>query len=32
MNAVLTLVKRFTGKPTHAPLTDVSVGAYTVGC
>src|ERR1051325_8656990 len=31
MNALLTLVKGFTGKPSHAPLTDVSVGAYTVG-
>lgn len=31
MNAILTLVKGFTGKPSHAPLTDVSIGAYTVG-
>ncbi|MDX6681310.1 MAG: hypothetical protein QOG94_1349 [Solirubrobacteraceae bacterium] len=31
MNALLTLVKGFTGKPSHAPLTDVSIGAYTVG-
>ena len=31
MNAMLTLVKGFTGKPSHAPLTDVSIGAYTVG-
>ncbi|HEX4364753.1 MAG TPA: DUF2231 domain-containing protein [Solirubrobacteraceae bacterium] len=31
MNALLTLVKGFAGKPSHAPLTDVSVGAYTVG-
>jgi len=31
MNALLTLIKGFTGKPSHAPLTDVSIGAYTVG-
>ncbi len=31
MNALLTLIKGFPGKPSHAPLTDVSVGAYTVG-
>jgi uncharacterized membrane protein len=31
MNAIITLVKGFTGKPSHAPLTDVSIGAYTVG-
>lgn len=31
MGALLTLVKGFPGKPSHAPLTDVSVGAYTVG-
>jgi uncharacterized membrane protein len=31
MNALLTLIKGFAGKPSHAPLTDVSVGAYTVG-
>ncbi|HEV7805621.1 MAG TPA: DUF2231 domain-containing protein [Solirubrobacteraceae bacterium] len=31
MNALLTLVKGFAGKPSHAPLTDVSIGAYTVG-
>ena len=31
MNALLMLVKGFTGKPSHAPLTDVSIGAYTVG-
>ncbi len=31
MSALLTLVKGFTGKPTHAPLTDVGIGAYTVG-
>jgi uncharacterized membrane protein len=28
---LLTLVKGFAGKPSHAPLTDVSIGAYTVG-
>ena len=28
---MLTLVKGFAGKPSHAPLTDVSIGAYTVG-
>ena len=31
MNALLALIKGFPGKPSHAPLTDVSVGAYTVG-
>ncbi|MGH2944185.1 MAG: DUF2231 domain-containing protein, partial [Solirubrobacteraceae bacterium] len=31
MSALATLVKGFPGKPSHAPLTDVSVGAYTVG-
>jgi uncharacterized membrane protein len=31
MNGLLTLVKGFAGKPSHAPLTDVSIGAYTVG-
>lgn len=31
MNALLNLIKGFPGKPSHAPLTDVSVGAYTVG-
>jgi uncharacterized membrane protein len=31
MSALLTLIKGFPGKPSHAPLTDVSVGAYTVG-
>lgn len=31
MNALVSLVKGFAGKPSHAPLTDVSVGAYTVG-
>jgi uncharacterized membrane protein len=28
---MMTLVKGFAGKPSHAPLTDVSIGAYTVG-
>ena len=28
---LMSLVKGFAGKPSHAPLTDVSVGAYTVG-
>ena len=31
MSALVSLVKGFPGKPSHAPLTDVSVGAYTVG-
>jgi uncharacterized membrane protein len=31
MSFLLTLIKGFTGKPSHAPLTDVSIGAYTVG-
>jgi uncharacterized membrane protein len=31
MSAMISLVKGFAGKPSHAPLTDVSVGAYTVG-
>lgn len=31
MNALITLVKGFAGKPSHAPLTDASIGAYTVG-
>lgn len=30
MKALVSLVKGFPGKPSHAPLTDVSVGAYTV--
>ncbi len=29
--SLTTLVKGFAGKPSHPPLTDVSVGAYTVG-
>lgn len=28
---LISLVKGFAGKPSHPPLTDVSVGAYTVG-
>jgi len=28
---MITLIKGFAGKPSHAPLTDVSIGAYTVG-
>jgi len=28
---MMTLIKGFAGKPSHAPLTDVSVGAYTIG-
>ncbi len=28
---LMALIKGFTGKPSHAPLTDVSIGAYTVG-
>ncbi|CAA9486774.1 MAG: hypothetical protein AVDCRST_MAG67-2182 [uncultured Solirubrobacteraceae bacterium] len=31
MSSLVSLVKGFPGKPSHAPLTDVSVGAYTVG-
>jgi uncharacterized membrane protein len=31
MNAIVGLIKGFAGKPSHAPLTDVSIGAYTVG-
>jgi hypothetical protein len=31
MSFVLTLVTGVAGKPSHPPLTDVSVGAYTVG-
>ena len=31
MSLLITLVKGFAGKPSHPPLTDVSVGAYTVG-
>lgn len=28
---MVSLVKGFAGKPAHAPLTDVGIGAYTVG-
>ncbi|MCA1699665.1 MAG: DUF2231 domain-containing protein [Actinobacteria bacterium] len=28
---LMSLIKGFVGKPSHAPLTDVSIGAYTVG-
>ncbi len=28
---MIALIKGFAGKPSHAPLTDVSIGAYTVG-
>jgi uncharacterized membrane protein len=31
MSLLLSLVKGFAGKPSHPPLTDVSVGAYTIG-
>jgi uncharacterized membrane protein len=31
MNGLLSLVKGFSGKPSHPPLTDASIGAYTVG-
>jgi uncharacterized membrane protein len=31
MSLLIVLVKGFAGKPSHPPLTDVSVGAYTVG-
>jgi uncharacterized membrane protein len=31
MSMLRSLVKGFAGKPSHPPLTDVSVGAYTVG-
>lgn len=31
MNALLGLLRGFPGKPLHPPLTDVSIGAYTVG-
>ena len=31
MGSLLTLVKGWAGKPSHPPLTDVSIGAYTVG-
>jgi uncharacterized membrane protein len=31
MRFLITLFKGFAGKPSHAPLTDASIGAYTVG-
>jgi uncharacterized membrane protein len=31
MNALVGLIKGFPGKPSHPPLTDASIGAYTVG-
>jgi uncharacterized membrane protein len=31
MGSLLSLVKGFPGKPSHPPLTDASIGAYTVG-
>jgi uncharacterized membrane protein len=31
MGSALRLVKGWTGKPSHPPLTDASIGAYTVG-
>jgi uncharacterized membrane protein len=31
MSFLITLVKGFAGKPSHPPLTDASIGAYTVG-
>jgi uncharacterized membrane protein len=31
MSVLITLVKGFAGKPSHPPLTDVSIGAYSVG-
>jgi uncharacterized membrane protein len=31
MNSLLRLVKGWPGKPLHPPLTDASIGAYTVG-
>jgi uncharacterized membrane protein len=31
VNALLRLIKGFSGKPSHPPLTDASIGAYTVG-
>ena len=30
MSFVVTLVKGFAGKPSHAPLTDASIGAYVI--
>jgi hypothetical protein len=31
VTALLSLVKGWPGKPSHPPLTDASIGAYTVG-
>jgi uncharacterized membrane protein len=31
MNSLIGLLKGFPGKPSHPPLTDASIGAYTVG-
>ena len=31
MSSLLGLIRGFPGKPLHPPLTDVSIGAYTVG-
>jgi uncharacterized membrane protein len=31
VSSVLRLIRGFPGKPLHPPLTDVSIGAYTVG-
>jgi uncharacterized membrane protein len=31
MSALIGLIKGFPGKPSHPPLTDASIGAYTVG-
>jgi uncharacterized membrane protein len=31
MNALIGLLRGFPGKPSHPPLTDASIGAYTVG-
>jgi uncharacterized membrane protein len=31
MNSLIALLKGFPGKPSHPPLTDASIGAYTVG-
>jgi uncharacterized membrane protein len=31
VNSLLGLLKGFPGKPSHPPLTDASIGAYTVG-
>ena len=30
-NGVISLIRGFPGKPAHPPLTDVAIGAYTVG-